>query len=515
MTIPRALLPAALLWVPALAEAQLSLSKEGGVLGGPLTYQLSGDPLEPFFVAPSISQGPIPVGLFCPGDPRVILIGTELQSLGTLGSLDGAGAGQAIYAVPSIPGLQGTPLYAQAMTLFGAGCTIDDLSNQNAFALAQPDTVHDTLGPSVVARQGHTATALPDGRVLVIGGDEPDAAGVLTALDSVEIFDPQTQTFALAPLTLTAPRSTHTATLLADGRVLVAGGYDAGGAVVASAEIVDPVGASSTAVGSMSVGRTQHTATLLADGRVLALGGSSKFDLSDVLGSLAQAHRSAEVFDPSTGQWSPLPDLPIAADGLVGHGASLLGNGQVLVTAGVEVSVLFGIPIPSMVDDCHLWDPSTGWLGAAPVPGNRVYHGQLALPDGSALVVGGADGDFISLSFQSLATAQRYDPGTGAWSSAGSLNHPRAYPNLVLAGDEVVVAGGLSTIDVTSGSGTPEQNIEVRPVAGGAWAARAALALPREVARAAAFDGGHRVLIVGTGDNGLPTVDRTAEVYVR
>lgn len=512
----------ALAAVLALASAaragDLFVTRTGGVLGETLTYALQGDPLEVYFLVPSITQGPFPLALFCPGDPRVIQVGLELQSLAAVGTLSAGGSGLKVYPLPSDPGFQGVPLFAQGMTLFAPGCLIGDLSAQNAFTLAQHDTVHDTIGLCVKARQGHTVTPIAGGKVLVAAGDEPDSAGVLTPLNSLELYDPQTQRFSLLPAVLSHPRSTQTATLLQDGRVLLLGGYDASKTVVATAEIYDPATGTVSPAAAMSTARTQHIATLLADGRVFVAGGSSKFDLSDVLASLAQVNRSAEIYNPVTNTWSAAPDVPIPGNvkGLVAHAASRLGNGQVLVSGGVEVTVIFGIPIPSVTNRCYRYQPSTNsWLATASVPIERAYHGQLTLADGTALAVGGADGDFVLLNFFTLASCARYDAGTNTWTAVGSLQHPRAYPNVLLTGSEVVVAGGLNTVDVASGSGTPEQAIEVSSGALSAWNTGGSTALPREVARAVAVDGGERVLIVGTGDDGVPAVDRTAEVYVR
>src|SRR5436190_23571104 len=90
-----------------------------------------------------------------------------------------------------------------------------------------------STGPMALPRKGHTATVLADGRVLIVGGQ--DGSGVLSA---AEIYDPVTQSFQLAG-SLAAARYGHTATLLADGRVLIAGGADATGPL-SSAEIFDP-----------------------------------------------------------------------------------------------------------------------------------------------------------------------------------------------------------------------------------------------------------------------------------
>jgi len=132
----------------------------------------------------------------------------------------------------------------------------------------QPGTF-SPAGSLTAAREGHTATLLPDGRVLVIGGGSRDDGH---ALGSVEAWDPVS--FAFSPAgSLTAAREGHTATLLSDGRVLVIGGYDGGDQVFASAEVRDPASGSFSAAATLQHARSNHTATLLPDGRVLVVGG--------------------------------------------------------------------------------------------------------------------------------------------------------------------------------------------------------------------------------------------------
>jgi hypothetical protein len=142
------------------------------------------------------------------------------------------------------------------------------------------------------ARVGQTATLLPSGQVLIVGG-EGDAG----PLASTELYDPKTGQFSRTA-SMTTAREDHTATLLSDGRVLVAGGVDAGGvsSPLASAELYDPKTGEFSAAGSMTTGRDSPSATLLPDGRVLIVGGAN--------GYTAGPHRkvvalsSAELFQP-------------------------------------------------------------------------------------------------------------------------------------------------------------------------------------------------------------------------
>src|SRR5206468_11107301 len=135
-----------------------------------------------------------------------------------------------------------------------------------------------------IGRTGHTSTALQDGRILVVGGENERGA-----VADAELFDPSTRTFALASKSL-EPRSGHTALLLEDGRVLIAGGRGAYG-LLASTEIFDPVSNSFSSGPSLNRARAGHTGIALADGRYLIAGG-------DEAGS-------AEIFDPASRRFEP------------------------------------------------------------------------------------------------------------------------------------------------------------------------------------------------------------------
>ena len=153
----------------------------------------------------------------------------------------------------------------------------------NQAEIFDPDTgAFSVVGSSVVARADHTATLLGDGRVLIAGGRH-----YTTLLDSTELFEPATGTFLPVPVTLRRPRAGHSATVLADGTLLIAGGDEAG-----SAEILDPTTASSTLLPALlAIPRARHAATLLESGSVLIVGGAEVGN-----GALD----SAELFDPAT-----------------------------------------------------------------------------------------------------------------------------------------------------------------------------------------------------------------------
>src|SRR5207249_2718535 len=209
-----------------------------------------------------------------------------------------------------------TILNRRFVSLLAAGATLA----MAALVGASSSTQVKELSPLVVPRTAHAATALTDGRILITGGR--DSAGNIVAVS--EILDPANET-STAGATLTTPRVDHTATLLADGKVLVAGGTGASGAVT-SAEIFDP---SNPAAGfrvlsaTMGAARARHTATVLNDGKVLIAGG-------DDAGTAETG--TAEIFDPTTETFSSV--LMAMAAPRVGHTATLFSDNSVLFAGG-------------------------------------------------------------------------------------------------------------------------------------------------------------------------------------
>jgi hypothetical protein len=224
-------------------------------------------------------------------------------------------------------------------------------------------------------RSGHTATLLEDGRVLIVGG-EVVGTDLFQTPASAEVWEPDSSSFQPAG-SLTVPRYTHTATLLAGGRVLIVGGVDEDGQRLSSVEIWDPVSGTFGPAGPMAQPRWQHAATLLADGRVLLVGGDR--DGQPV---------TAEIWDPADEAFRPAGSLPgPSAGGMhVPISATLLWDGRVLIVGG----------FPPGTDDplyAHLWDPATESIGASiPIPvshGGALWgHSTTLLHDGRVLIRG-------------------------------------------------------------------------------------------------------------------------------
>jgi hypothetical protein len=239
------------------------------------------------------------------------------------------------------------------------------------------------------ARSAHTATLLADGRVLVVGG--------LGAEGSAELYDPAAWTGTGQPLT---PRVGQTATALLDGRVLIVGGWTReGGELLASAELYDPRTGTFARTGSLTTGRGGFTATRLRDGRVLAVGGSAN----------GRTLASAEVFDPRTGRWRRTGSMRTPRSA---HAAVLLADGRVLVTGGGD-----GDRVLATAD---LYDPRTGRFSATGRMGVvRYKHALVALRDGRVLVVGGSDEQD---GHGRYATAELFLPRAGRFVPAASMS---------------------------------------------------------------------------------------------
>lgn len=278
------------------------------------------------------------------------------------------------------------------------------------------------------ARDGHTAALLPDGSVLVAGGH---ATGVYGSFVSAELYDPTTGTFSPTG-SMAQPRMGHTATIVErDGgvRVLIVGGFDdTSQRTTASAELYDPAAGTFAATGSLSQARFGQTATLLADGRVLVAGGQSR----------ALALNSAEVYDPKTGTFSLTGPM---AESRFGQTATLLKNGQVLVAGGYNASQMW-------LASTELYDPATGKFSpAGDMESPRVFHAAVALADGRVLMTGGSGKPGFG---GSLASIETYDPSTGKFSPAGSMTDPRSWHSASLLSDgQVLIAGGQN--DKSSG----------------------------------------------------------------
>jgi Bacterial Ig-like domain (group 2)/Galactose oxidase, central domain len=270
-------------------------------------------------------------------------------------------------------------------------------------------------GSMTAARDEHTATLLNNGNVLVAGGFNST-----TAIASAELYDPATGSFTVTG-SMTAARVGYTATLLNNGMVLIAGGDNAVG-IVASAELYNPATGSFTATGSMTSPRYTHTATLLNNGKVLIAGGVRAG------GDLA----SAELYDPATGTFTATGSMTSARDS---HTAMLLNDGNVLVAGGYNPT--------TAIASAELYDPATGsFTATGSMTAARSLHTATLLNNGNVLVVGGISSPTVA---QALASGELYNPSTGSFTATGSMISARCEHTATLLNDgNVLVAGGYN-----------------------------------------------------------------------
>ncbi len=273
-------------------------------------------------------------------------------------------------------------------------------------------------GTPNLARDCHTATLLQNGKVLIAGGRSGN-----NTLSSAELYDPATGNFTFTGSLQTA-RCDHTATLLPNGTVLIAGGCYVGNGLptLASAEIYDPGAGSFSSTGPLLTRRYGHSATLPADGKVLVAGGVGSND-----GYSFFTLASAELYDPVAATFSATGSLNTARSAP----ATLLNNGQVLVAGGGGVGT--GAPFGS----AELYDPTVGTFSyTGSLITARGGNSSTLLQDGKVLIAGGEGVNDAAL------TGELYDFSTGGFSDTGSLNLGREGTATLLTNGQVLLVGG-------------------------------------------------------------------------
>jgi N-acetylneuraminic acid mutarotase len=342
----------------------------------------------------------------------------------------------------------------------------------------------------VKARVNHTETLLPNGKVLVVGGGGYNGFHYYDALKSVELYDADGKSLGEVS-SLHRLRAYHTATLLKDGRVLVAGGFCDSGA---NSEIYDPATGNWTEVSALSQSRAYHTATLLADGKVLVAGGQN-------YGGTALS--SSELYDPVSDTWTDAIAPGTDQTGWLGrtkHSATLLPDGKVLVVGGITTEIYPDLGI-NYHDMALLYNPAAMMWEVAKSPvTQRKNHTATLLPNGKVLVAGGEGSGVYTYAYgEYLTSAQLYDPAANTWSPAGSLNVGRTnHTATLLNSGKVLVAAGKG-----NGVGSNDRGMlfsaEVYDPAANEWRVAGNLGAKR-VAHAASVLSSGKVLLSGGVD---------------
>jgi hypothetical protein len=373
-------------------------------------------------------------------------------------------------------------LFTAAAQTITATDTISSTINGTSGSITVGSPQFAAAGDLNVAREFHTASLLDDGTVLIAGGDDGNLEH-----SSAELFDPMSGTFTLTASMATA-RTRATATRLSNGKILIVGGYGSGGQALDSAEIFDPMTKTFSSPGSMNTPRALHTAVLLPSGKVLVAGGV----LTD-----GTRIGTAEVFDPESSTFSATGNLIIAR---AEHTATLLKSGTVLVAGGTDINGS-GSPINS----AELYEPNAGTFSAvsAAMTEPRQFFTATLLTDGTVLLAGGDNLITTNPSHPFKSTAEIFNSTTTTFSTVGSMNEARENHSatllgdgsvLIVAGNHTLFTGGMTRTNVATIDTDTTELFQLPGSAG--FAPQQTLANPRTNHTATTLPDG-RLLIVG------------------
>ncbi len=353
-------------------------------------------------------------------------------------------------------------------------------------AVAAGSGTWSTTGNLHASHDGHTATVLPSGEVLVAGGEGQN--GVVAA---TELYSAASRSWTVAG-SLAVARAAHDALLFGSGKVLVAGGClgTCVGGNTPTAEIFDPSKGRWSMTGSMATARVYFGMALLPNGKVLVVGGCTGQNANGCTGVTA----AAEIYDPATGRWSATDSLHAARGAF---STTTLSNGQILVAGGINAA---GNPINS----AEIYDPTRSYwsvIGAMKVA--RDEHTATLLPNGKVLVAGGENQSGVTTN-----QAEVYSPSTRAWSLTGNMNVSRLEHTSVLLGNGTVLVSGGN--NVTNNATTVVSSTEIYNPGTGRWSATGNMTSPRVGHSSTLLQSGQVLNAAGNnGNNELVT----AELY--
>ncbi|MGC1190409.1 MAG: kelch repeat-containing protein, partial [Candidatus Binatus sp.] len=484
-------------------------------------YGISNDPsgLSPLYTSAAIGTDSGRVGLIlgaivnedqlaCPGTPGG-LVGALSSDISD-GIFDGTISGASVsYCGRSLAAIAGTAQFGdalsglQGLTLATSGFAFGGTNNSltlnsvtaaqiaaeavaigNAVVAAAPPSINTFAAttPSMnTARYGATETLLPNGNVLIAGGENN-----FVPVSSTELYNSGTNTFAASTPLMTAARFGATATFLANGTVLIAGGNGSGGTAQKTVDLYQPIGNTfATSTPTMIAARTEAAATLLPNGKVLIAGGSF---LS-----------STELYNPATNTFAAGPSM---SAGRSFPTATLLPNGKVLIAGGS-----FNTSSSGALATADLYDPVANTFTAGPQMNEARFSATATLlPNGKVLISGGTQDGNVGLSSTEL-----YDPVTNTFAASTStptMNQKRFAATATLLPDgKALIAGGVS-FDVGAFSSTELYD----PVANTFAATTPSMNMARYFATETLLPNGE-VLIAGGFNANTSTFLKSTELY--
>lgn len=428
----------------AILATAVSLSAQGdfdfdkvtpGTLGGTLTLAVENAPASmPLLGMVSATAGPTPIALIDPADPRSVAVGVEFLSNWSFQVTSATGTATLSVALPNLPSAQGYVFHWQAVTLPGATTLFDEISNPVTSVHAQVQTSAALPSPLLSGRPAATVCPTPNRPG---GGDF-----LLVSGGTSEFFNFRTLDSEAGPA-MNTPGALFAAATLNDGRVIFTGGVDGTGATTTACEIYDPASNTFTGVAAMPVPRAGHAAATLPDGRVMIVGGTNNF--TDLTTAIAGISNATLFYNPVTDSWASGPN--IGGRRLV-PALTRLGSGLMLITGGIEATLLFGIPIAvTSTNKAQRFNPSTNsWSNAPNMPAGRAYHqdNQVTLADGRLLLTGGVLVPSLlnAANAASIANADIYDPVANSWQPTTMLHARTGHSATLLPSGDVVVCGG-------------------------------------------------------------------------
>jgi len=413
--------------------------------------------------------------------------------------------------LPNDPNLIGFRFYLQAFVATSNSTAGAYLSNLYIGDFTTAGTHTLVQNRAMIPRALHSATLLKAGHVLIVGGGN----GTLTSpvgTTVTEIYYPWTKKFDYTRTPqggitrLNVIRTLHTATLLDDGRVLIAGGVDSSGNVLGSAELFDPATGRFSYVGNMVRARATHTATKLPDGRVLIAGGTvSNFVYPGLFGG---ATNTTEIFNPATNTFTAGPSMSVNRMLFAAVPLQYGGKDYVLMMSGIKG--LYFFVFPDYSNKAEVYDVAanafSGSIGGRTISNmrtSRAAFGAALEANGRVLVVGGAAGTVPA----AIKNAEEFNPATATFSSVSSMALERVLPSVTgLSNGKVLVQGGILG-SLTAPSATATSYL----YSGGSFSTTAALKSTRGSHVAILLPSG-AVLVLGGADTNASALD-TAEFY--